>query len=336
MERTVLILGANGRFGLAAAQAFTRAGWRVLAQVRRELAAGMPAGTVPVRVPLGSTAALAREAAGTRVVVYAASPPYARWATELLPLARAGMDAAQALGATFMLPGNIYNFGAGMPALLTEATPEAPSNDKGAQRCQLEAEMAARSHQGLHSVVLRAGDFFGSGSGSWFDLAIAKDVARGKLVYPGPLDRTHAFAYLPDLARAFVALAERSGASGFERFHFAGHTVTGAELLAATAAAAASLGLAPAQGWRHRTLPWGAMRLLAWANPTWRELLKMEYLWRVPHALDGTQLAQAIGLAGQALPTTPLADALRASLAALNVSPSRAVGELAPKPACGR
>ena len=45
----------------------------------------------------------------------------------------------------------------------------------------------------------------------------------------------------------------------------------------------------------------------------WRELLKMEYLWRVPHALDGTRLAQAIG----PVPATPLHAALRASLLGL-------------------
>ena len=49
--------------------------------------------------------------------------------------------------------------------------------------------------------VIRAGDFFGGGPGSWFDLAIAKRAAAGALVYPGPLDRPHAWAYLPDLAQ---------------------------------------------------------------------------------------------------------------------------------------
>ena len=50
--RTVLVLGANGRFGLAATQAFAAAGWRVLAHVRRDAAAGMPAGAELVRAPL--------------------------------------------------------------------------------------------------------------------------------------------------------------------------------------------------------------------------------------------------------------------------------------------
>ena len=49
---TVLVLGANGRFGLAAAQAFAAAGWHVLAQVRRDAAAGMPASAELVRAPL--------------------------------------------------------------------------------------------------------------------------------------------------------------------------------------------------------------------------------------------------------------------------------------------
>lgn len=34
MQTTVLILGARGRFGMAAARAFADAGWRVLGQTR--------------------------------------------------------------------------------------------------------------------------------------------------------------------------------------------------------------------------------------------------------------------------------------------------------------
>jgi hypothetical protein len=58
---TVLILGANGRLGLATAQAFAAAGWQVLAQVRREAAPGMPASARLLRTPVHETARLARE-----------------------------------------------------------------------------------------------------------------------------------------------------------------------------------------------------------------------------------------------------------------------------------
>ena len=313
---TVLVLGANGRFGQAAVMAFAAAGWRVLAQVRRTPAAPLPTGAELLALPLTDTAALARAAAGAQAVVYAVNPLYTRWTEEALPLARLGMDLAQRLGACFLLPGNVYNFGQAMPALLSEDTPQRPSTEKGRQRCELEDELAARAAQGLRGVVIRAGDFFGAGTGAWLDLVIAKSFGAGKLVYPGPLDVPHAWAYLPDLARAFVAVAAQpnlGGGPAFLRLHFAGHTLTGAELLAAVERAAARLGVAPAGGFRHRHLPWRLIALAGLVWPMGRELARMAYLWRVPHALDGRALEAVAG----PLPATPIDDAMLAALRAL-------------------
>ena len=310
---TVLVLGANGRFGAAAVQAFAAAGWRVLAQARRAPTTPLPPGAVAIDTAMADTEALAALARGARAVVYAVNPIYTRWDAELRPVARQGMAVAERLGARFMLPGNIYNFGAGMPARLFEDTPQRPTTGKGRQRCQLEDELQARAAQGLASVVIRAGDFYGAGSGSWLDLAIVKDLARGKLVYPGPLDVLHAWAYLPDLAQAFVAVAARDDAPPFQRLHFAGHTVTGRELLAAIDVAAAELGLRPPAGFRTGGMPWGVLRAVGAVYPLWRELARMSYLWRVPHALDGAALRAAVGR----LPATPLSAALRDALLAL-------------------
>lgn len=312
----MLVLGANGRFGLAAAQAFCAAGWQVVAPLRRDPVAGMPAGVRVSTTRLEDTAQLAREAASAQVVVHAVNPVYTRWATELLPTARCGMDVAQRLGARLLLPGNVYNFGAAMPSLLREDTPQRATTRKGTLRIALEAELVQRSANGqLRATVIRAGDFFGGGSGNWFDLAIAKSLRAGRLVYPGPTDVPHAWAYLPDLARAFVAIANRpTGAcAAFERFHFAGNTVTGDALLTGIAQAAESLGVRPASGWSRAGMPWRVIRLGGLAVPVWRELAEMAYLWHVPHALDGRALEAAVGLpAGTALP-----DALRQTLAAL-------------------
>ena len=312
--RTVLILGANGRLGHAAVSAFAGAGWRVLAQVRRAAPtrspAALPAGVSYLTTPLAATDLLLTQAAGASVVLHAVNPPYTAWRAEVMPLARLGMALAQRLNATFMLPGNVYNFGATMPALLTEATPEQPSGEKGHIRCELEAEMAARAASGLRSVVLRGGDFFGAGAGNWFDMAIVKALAKGKLVYPGPLNLPHAWAYLPDFVRAFVAVAERPGPAGVERLHFAGHTLIGAQLLDGIEAAASVLGIRPAKGFRRGGVPWGVIRLGGLALPAWRALAEMSYLWHVPHALSGVALSQRIG----ALPSTPLHVALERSL----------------------
>jgi len=309
----VLVLGANGRFGLAAAQAFDAAGWQVIASVRREAAPGMPESARLVTAAVEDTHALAREAAGATVLIHALNPPYDRWPQELMPMARAGMDLAERLGARFMLPGNVYNYGEAMPPLLTPDAPQAAATRKGRLRIQLEDELQRRCIDGrLRVTIIRAGDYFGGGSGSWLDLVIVKSLRDGKLVYPGPTDVPHAWAYLPDFARTFVAAAGRPDgeAAGFERFNFPGHTITGAELLRGLEQAAESLGIRPARTWKHGGVPWPLLRLGGLFVPMLREISEMSYLWRVPHELDGHALEQAIG----PVAVTPLADALKQSL----------------------
>lgn len=306
---TVLVLGAHGRFGAAACRAFAAAGWRVVAQMRRAPPAPLPAGVSALGVPLADAATLA--ATGAAVVVYAINPLYTHWDAEALPLLRQGLEVARRLGAHFMFPGNVYNFGEGMPASLDERVPEQPTTTKGRQRVAMEAAIAASS---LKATVIRAGDYYGSGTGSWLDLLIAKDMAQGKLVYPGPVDVPHAWAYVPDLARAFVAAARREGPT-CERLHFAGHTLTGRELLAAIELAAGALGAAPAAGWRHGGFPWALIRVAGLVWPMGRELARMSYLWRVPHALDGSALARVTG----PLASTPVAVAMRQALVDLGV-----------------
>ena len=62
-------------------------------------------------------------------------------------------------------------------------------------------------------------------------------------------------------------------------------------------------------------MPWPLIRAVGVVVPLWRELAKMAYLWRVPHALDGARLAARC----PALAPTPLDAALLASLAALGL-----------------
>ena len=224
--RRVLILGANGRFGLAATQAFVDAGWDVLAQVRRDPAPGMPSGARVIAVPVTDVDRLVELAAGAQVVVHALNPTYTHWAAQVMPLGRLGMDIAERLGARFALPGNVYNYGAGMPAMLDADTPQAATTRKGRLRVELEAEMRRRAPR-LPSVILRGGDYFGSGAGNWFDLVIAKDIAKGRVAYPGSTQLPHAWAYLPDMARALVALCELPALPAFADIPFAGHTLTG-------------------------------------------------------------------------------------------------------------
>jgi len=310
-----LVLGANGRFGAAAVRAFAAAGWAVLAQARRRPDA-LPPGATHVALDMAEPSALAAAAAGARAVVYAVNPPYTRWPALAMPLLQQGIAVAQQLNAVLMLPGNVYNFGAGMPATLSERTPQQPTTRKGRIRVDMEAALQALARQGcLRSIVIRAGDFFGGGSGSWMDLVITKRLSQGRLVHPGPLDVPHAWAYLPDLARAFVAAAARADElPAFADLPFAGHTLSGAQLLDAIERAAAALGAAPSRGrFKRGSVPWPLFRLGALVVPMLREIAEMSYLWHTPHALDGTALQRAVG----SLPSTPIEAALRATLMAL-------------------
>ncbi len=329
---TVLILGARGRFGLAAARAFAQAGWQVLGQVRPGAAGPVVPGVRWLAADPGDTAALAALAQGARVVVHALNPPYTQraWRTQAPALMAAAIGLSRALGATLMLPGNVYNFGASMPALLREETAQAAATLKGRIRIALEQQLAAATADGaMKAVVIRAGDFFGSGTGSWFDRVIAKDLQRGKLTYPGPMNVPTAWAYLPDLARSFVEVAGRRNAlPAFETLHFAGYSLSGQDWVDALTGIAREQGWLPAGGrLRVAAMPWALMRLASPFAPTVASLLEMRYLWRVRHALDGSALARRIGPE----PHTPFPEALCKALAELGMfAPAvSATGEIA-------
>lgn len=325
-DKTVVIMGANGRFGLAAAQAFAAAGWRVLAQVRRAPDPAMPATVSLLRGDYHDTAALLQavrtQAGGAAVLVHGLNPEYtnAAWRRDAEPMLQASMRLAQQLDALLMFPGSVYNYGDTMPPLLREVTPEHPSTEKGAMRCRMEAELEQAAGTGLRSVVMRAGDFFGGGGGSWFDQVIVKSLAKGRLVYPGSRQLVHAWAYLPDLGRACVAVAEqRALLPAYSTLHFPGHNITGDELLEQLEQAALRLGINGGRPLKREGFFWPLLRVAGAVVPMYRALAEMSYLWRVPHALSGERMERLIG----SVPVTPLPQAMRASLELMGYGPQR-------------
>ncbi len=176
--------------------------------------------------------------------------------------------------------------------------------------------------------MITAGDFFGAGSGSWFDQVVVKPIAQGRLDYPGDPALVHAWAYLPDLARAFVAVAALPDRTTFERFAFAGHSVTGAEFLRRDRTRRGAARRGPGARLAPRQMPWPLIRVVGLFVPMWRELATMSYLWRVPHALAGTKLATRCST----LAPTSLETALVASLAALGVGAPAAAAPAAVRP----
>jgi nucleoside-diphosphate-sugar epimerase len=308
MTGRIVVLGGAGRLGRAAAQAFQAAGWQVASLVRGSSAAGAAPGTEIIEVDARDTASVIAAASGADVVLHALNVPYTDWAQLAVPLADTAIAAARENGAALVFPGNVYNYGAGMPALIDETTPMHPTSRKGAIRVAIETRMRDAAEVGLRTIVLRAGDYFGGeGTGSWFDRVVIKEIGAGRLTYPGPLDVVHEWAYLPDVAQALVRLVEaRERLAPFAAFGFASHAVTGREFSAAISRACR-------RQFRVDFMPWRLLKVMGIVVPVFSELSDISYLWTTPHAIDGTRLA---AIAAD-MPHTPLDQAITTALAAL-------------------
>jgi nucleoside-diphosphate-sugar epimerase len=310
MKGRIIILGGAGRLGRAAAQAFKAAEWQVASLVRGSSAENAAPGTEIIEIDARDAESVVAAASSADVVLHALNVPYTDWGRLALPFADTAIAAARANGATLVFPGNLYNYGAGMPARIDETAPMRPTSRKGSIRVATETRMREAAEGGLHSIILRAGDYFGGeGGGSWFDRIIAKEIAAGRLTYPGPLDVVHEWAYLPDVAQALVQLAERrEQLTPFATFGFPGHAVTGREFAAAVSRACR-------RNFKIDFMPWRLLKLAGVVVPVFRELADISYLWSTPHAVDGARLAEVIG----DIPRTPLDRAITASLAALGL-----------------
>lgn len=261
--KTVLILGASGNFGSHAAQAFAQAGW----QVRR-----YQRGTDIIAA-----------AQDVQVVVNAMNPPaYQNWAVNQPKIAALGLQAARVADATLIVPGNVYNFGSA-PAPWGPDTPQNPQTRKGKIRVAMEQQLRAATD--VRVIVLRGGDYLNPNSAqTGFGMVTAKAISKGVITAMGAMDVPHSFAYLPDMARAAVGLAQvRDRLPRFADIPFAGTTLT----LAQAVAQYREILDRPIT---VKKFPWWVMRVLA---PFWglaRELMEMRYLNDHPHWMEGETL----------------------------------------------
>lgn len=308
-----LVIGATGGIGGAVAERLVAGGWRVRALHRDPQAAQRARGGGGLEWVRGDAMAqpdVVAAAQGVELIVHGANPPgYRNWAGLAAPMLASTIAAAKASGARILFPGNVYNFGPDAWPLAAEDAPQTPLTRKGRIRAQMETALA---QSGAKVLIVRAGDFFGpTPGGNWLAQGLVKAGRPiASVTYPGPMDRTHAWAWLPDLAESMVRLAERDDLARVEVFHHRGHVLTGAELVAALEAAAG-------RRLAVQKFPWFALKALAPFNEMFREMLEMRYLWDEPLAMDNRRLVARLG----AEPHTPIVEALRAALEGLDALP---------------
>ncbi|WP_373050188.1 epimerase [Thalassovita aquimarina] len=286
MEQTVLILGATGRFGTNAAQAFTAAGWNVRTFDR-------------------SRDNLATAARGVDVIVNGWNPPYHQWAKLVPGLHDQVRKAALTNDATVIIPGNVYVFGPDAPYCWKSSTRHLAQNPLG--KIRIEMEQAYRRDE-VRTIIVRSGDYLDTdASGNWFDMIMGKNLAKGKFSYPGRTDIPHAWGYLPDVARAAVMLAEkRDQLARFEDVPFPGYTLTGEELVAA-------ISKVTGRDIKLKKMVWWPMNFARPFMSMLNGIFEMRYLWNLPHRLDGERFSALL----PEFRPTPVEDALAKAVAPL-------------------
>lgn len=259
MTQSVLILGASGRFGRNVSEAFQRADWHVREFDRQK-------------------DDLLTAAKGVDVIVVGWNPAYPDWAAQLPALHDSVIKVARDTGATVVVPGNVYVYGPDQSPVWSASTPHLARNPLGLIRIDMER---AYRESGVRTILLRAGDFIDTqASGNWFDMIMTRKIANGILRYPGRTDVPHAWAFLPDMARAVVQLSEmRQSLNSFEEVAFPGYTLTGHDMHQAIKDVVDRPVVC-------KPVNWWMFQILA---PFWkmaRCLLEMRYLWDTPHELS--------------------------------------------------
>ena len=320
MTKTALIIGATGSFGGHAAAALIRHGWRVRALARDPAAAKAKAGArMPIEWVKGDAMVAAdviAAAVGADVIIHGANPPgYKNWRGLAIPMLAASIAAARAHGCRIVLPGNVYNYAPESGPRIAETAPQAPVTRKGQVRVEMERMLESAVPDGVKTLVLRAGDFFGPAApnSSLMWLTSRRGGRVRSVSAPGPVDVGHAFAYLPDIAETLVRLLDREAdLADYEAFHFSGHWLArGDEMVKAirriTGDAAIPL----------KPFPYPLIYALSPFVGMFRELLEMRYLWKKPIGLDDAKLRAFLG----EVPSTPLDTAMRETLSDMGCPP---------------
>ena len=302
-----LVIGTTGSIGGEVARALLARGWRVRGLNRNPDRAQGPEGVEWVRGDAMIPADVVAAAEGASVIVHGANPPgYSNWAKLLPAMMASTIAAAKATGARVVLPGNVYNYGPDAWPRFTEASPQNPTTRKGKIRVAMERTLEQATAEGVRTLTVRAGDFFGPRSGtSWLTEGwVQKGKPLRAVTLPGPATTTHAWAYLPDFAESIARLIEREAElPAFAVFNHGGHQLTG-EAMAEALERVAGRRLA------RRSMPWFALAVASPFVEMLREMLEMRYLWDNDVLPDNAKLVATLGEE----PHTPLDQALRTAL----------------------
>ena len=224
---------------------------------------------------------------GADVIYFCAAPPYHIWPNAFPALQEAAIAAAAQTGAVLVAVENLYGYG--VAGTLQEGMPLAAKTRKGAVRAQMsERLLAAHAAGEARCVAGRATDFFGPGvSVSALGDRFWPALLAGKAIdWVGDPDAPHSFAFLPDLAKAYIALGERPDTWGRAWHLPALPPVSVQELCERIRGSEATTNIRKTPSW--------VLRAVGVFQPAARELIEMRYMFDERFEIDHSEFDRSV------------------------------------------
>lgn len=285
---TFVIVGA-GATGAAVAKAGLERGSDVIMVTRSGSTAGL-SGVRSVAGDATDAAFLSGVAKGATALFNCANPAYHRWLTDWPPLAASLLDVARESGAVLATLSNLYAYGAPSKPM-RPSDPLRSTLPKAQVRAKMWSDALTAHERGeIRATEVRASDFIGSRSQSFFEQS-KPTLRKGKTVSViGNPDMTHSWTFTGDVGRTLVAAATNEFAYGKAWHAVTNPPKTTREVLAELAQVAGVS--AP----KVRTIPTVALKAAGLFSPMMRELPKTLYQFQMPYIIDDGATREAFGL----------------------------------------
>lgn len=286
MAESILVIG----YGPVGAASVARLKGRNVRVAQRRAPPDLPSGAAFTPCDVLDAASVQKAAEGATQIVLAIGFPYeARIWQANWPAAMANvLKAAEAAGARLIFVDNLYMYGPQtMP--LREDMPLQDYGAKPAVRAAITRQwMAAHDEGRVKTAALRAPDFYGP------DVKLSQlgetafgNLAKGKrpMLIVDP-DQPHAFAYVPDIARAVVSLIDAPDDAFGQAWHVpCAPARTPREILSIGARA---LG----RDLKLSAIPAGLLPVLGLFVPALKEMAEMRFQWNRPYEVDSSKFAR--------------------------------------------
>ncbi len=224
------------------------------------------------------------------------------WRAELPRAEKAVLEAAGRVGAVVVFPESLYSYGP-VDGAITETTPRTATRGKLGVRTEL---LAQREASATPTVSVAASDFYGPAvrTAHAGERLVPTVLAGRTMRVLGSPDQPHSFTYVPDLAAAMIAAADRQDL-WYSFLHAPTAPPVTQRRLVELVAEAGGVRVP-----RVSAVPIPVLGAVGLVSRAMRELTETGYMFARPFVMDSAASQERLGLS-----PTPMAEGLAATVA---------------------